>query len=187
MKILNTTQFISERMKIVPITNDELDKVKTYNYCPKTKDELKSIILKRVEKEGNECYLNDIDTFNITDMSGLFNGMVDFNGDISEWNVSNVTDMHGMFSYAESFNHDISKWNVSKVADMSGMFAHAESFNHDISKWKVSKVTDMNSMFAHAESFNHDISRWNVSDKADTGYMFYECPLNDNPPAWYKK
>lgn len=45
MKILNTNQFISERMKIVPISNDELDKVITYNYYPKTKYKLMSIII----------------------------------------------------------------------------------------------------------------------------------------------
>ena len=43
-----------------------------YIYHPKTKDELKDIINKRIESEGNECDLNDIDTSNITDMSNLF-------------------------------------------------------------------------------------------------------------------
>ena len=43
-----------------------------YNYHPKTKDELKDIIKQRIESEGNECDLNDIDTSNILDMSYLF-------------------------------------------------------------------------------------------------------------------
>jgi hypothetical protein len=33
-----------------------------------------------------------MDTSEITDMSGLFM-YIDFNGDISKWDVSNVTDM----------------------------------------------------------------------------------------------
>ena len=45
-----------------------------YNYYPKTKEELKDIIDQKIESEGNECNLNDIDTFNITDMSFLFEG-----------------------------------------------------------------------------------------------------------------
>ena len=61
-----------------------------YNYHPKTKDELKDIINKRIKSEGNECDLNDIDTSNITDMSWLFEHS-EFNGDISKWDVSNVT------------------------------------------------------------------------------------------------
>ena len=40
MKILKSKQFISERMKIIPITNDEFDKVKEYKeYCTFTEIE----------------------------------------------------------------------------------------------------------------------------------------------------
>ena len=35
-----------------------------YNYHPKTKDELNDIIKQRIESEGNECDLNDIDISN---------------------------------------------------------------------------------------------------------------------------
>ena len=36
-------------------------KVASYNYSPKTKKELKAIILKRIGEEGKEVDLNDID------------------------------------------------------------------------------------------------------------------------------
>jgi len=45
----------------------------------------------------------------------------DFNGDISEWDVSNVESMYSMFANSK-FNGDISRWNVSKVKDMRYMF-----------------------------------------------------------------
>ena len=77
-----------------------------YNYYPKTTDELKDIIDKRIKSEGNECNLNDIDTYNITDMSNLF-AYSDFNGNISKWDVSNVKDMKYMFEFS-IFNNDIS-------------------------------------------------------------------------------
>ena len=92
-----------------------------YNYFPGTKEELQDIIKQRIEKEGNEVSLNDIDVSNITDMSNLFEG-TDFNGDISKWDVSNVTNMNGMFVGCKSFNKDISNWDVSNVNDMSRMF-----------------------------------------------------------------
>ena len=57
------------------------NKVTNYNYFPETKKELKSIIKKRIEQEGSEVDLNDIDVSNITDMSYLFLRK-DFNGDI---------------------------------------------------------------------------------------------------------
>ena len=46
----------------------------------------------------------------------------DFNGDISQWNVSNVTDMGLMFYGCLSFNNDISNWNVSNVKYTNGIF-----------------------------------------------------------------
>ena len=109
----------------------------SYNYHPKTKDKLRKIIKQKIESEGNECDLNDIDTSNITDMSKLF-VYSHFNGDIYRWDVSNVTDMNSMFAYSK-FNGDISKWNVSNVTDMEGMFRFSK-FNSDISNWNVSNV-----------------------------------------------
>ena len=91
-----------------------------YNYHPKTRNELEDIINQRIESEGNECNLNDIDTSNITDMSGLFTSS-EFNGDISKWDVSNVESMWSMF-YCSKFDGDISKWDVSKVTNMGNMF-----------------------------------------------------------------
>ena len=92
----------------------------SYNYHPKTKDELRKIIKQKIESEGNECDLNDIDTSNITNMSYLFLES-DFNGDISKWNVSNVENMIYMFANSK-FNGDISKWDVSNVVYKSYMF-----------------------------------------------------------------
>ena len=71
MKSIN--QYITERLFI---------KKKTYNYFPETKEELKEIINNRIEKEGNEVDLNNIDVSIITDMSNLFEG-TNFNDFIS--------------------------------------------------------------------------------------------------------
>ena len=115
-----------------------------YKYFPETKDELKAIIDRRISKEGNGCNLNDIDTSLITDMSFLFY-TTDFNGDISEWNVSNVKEMFMMFAQSK-FNGDISKWDVSNVTTMSYMFSDSE-FNQDISNWKISNGCIMKYIF----------------------------------------
>ena len=115
-----------------------------YIYYPKTKDELEDIIKQKIESEGNECDLKDIDTSNITDMSWLFND-IEFNGDISKWDVSNVTNMESMFA-SSKFNGDISNWDVSNIRDMKYMFKNSK-FNGDISKWNVSNVTNNSDIF----------------------------------------
>ena len=46
----------------------------------------------------------------------------EFNGNISDWDVSNVTDMSGMFSNNKVFQGDISKWDISNVTDKRDMF-----------------------------------------------------------------
>ena len=130
-----------------------------YNYHPKTKHELKDIIKQKIESEGNECNLNDIDTSNITDMSWLFKDS-NFNGDISRWNVSNVKRMDNMFVDSE-FNGDISNWDVSNVTSMYGMFYKSE--------------------------FNGDISNWDVSNVKFKLYMFDECPIEEKYKPKFKK
>ena len=117
----------------------------SYKYRPKTKEELVEAIKKEIyEIQGSkdnpnwQADLNCIDISNITDMSFLFAsdehngyGLAEFNGDISNWNVSNVKDMEDMFFCSTEFNQDISNWNVSNVKNMSGMFWKSK-FNKEI-------------------------------------------------------
>ena len=89
---------------------------------PETMEELADMIKKEIEQNGNKCSLNHIDTNKITDMSFLFSkgtkfGLSNFNGDMSNWDVSNVTDMSHMFAHSD-FNGNISDWDVSNVKDM---------------------------------------------------------------------
>ena len=142
-----------------------------YTERPKNKDELVEIIEATISEEDNECNLNFIDTSKIKDMSYLFSdkyGFEDFNGDISQWDVSNVRYMREMFAES-AFNRDISKWDVSNVEDMSGMFMYSD-FNQDILKWNVSKVKNMEGMFLYSH-FNQDISDWDISNVKNTKDM----------------
>ena len=106
MKSINN--YISEKLVI----NKNAGKI-GYMYFPETKEELQNIIKQRIEKEGPECDLNDINVSKIDNMSYLFRKSK-FNGDISKWDVSNVENMSCMFE-SSKFNQDISKWDVSNV------------------------------------------------------------------------
>ena len=179
----NLSKYIQEKL-IIKKNRNVIKKNYNYNYFPKTREELKEIIEQRIFQEGNEVDLNDIDVSNITDMSGLFE-FLDFNGDISQWNVSKVKNMRLMFSESKSFNQDISDWNVSNVIDMSFMFNNCIKFNQDISKWDVSNTVDMSFMFNNCEAFNQDISSWNVSVVKDMSYMFHNCiKFNQDISKW---
>ena len=113
-------------------------------YTPKTKIELMALV------EDETIHLGDIDTSNITDMSGLFKIInrkrTDFSG-IEKWDVSKVTNMRYMFAHCYEFNQPLNSWDVSNVEDMNYMFSHCPNFNQDLSSWDVSKVEDMSGMF----------------------------------------
>jgi surface protein len=134
---------------------------------------------------GSNCDLNHVDVSKIRTMESLFSTLhiMDFNGNISEWDVSNVENMSNMFKHTK-FNGDISKWKTSKVKNMSGMFSNSQ-FNGDISKWDVSNVENMEDMFFRAE-FNGSISNWNVSKVENMRNIFCEsyvtCDLSDWKP-----
>jgi surface protein len=93
-----------------------------------------------------------------------------FNGDISQWDVSNVANMCCMF-WTSQFNGDLSKWDVSSVLDTHYMFYDSPFNNSSLRKWNVSSMEDMTCMFAMT-LFNGDLSEWKVSSTAKVHHMF---------------
>ena len=61
----------------------------SYSARPHHRDELIRLIKERIETHGKHCNLNDIDVSGIEDFSFVFKE-VDFQGDISQWDVSNA-------------------------------------------------------------------------------------------------
>ena len=152
----------------------------SYSCHPKTLEELREIIIQRIENDGSDCDLNDIDVSKIENMSYMFCAIgnkifEDFNGDVSMWNVSNVKNMECMFWGCVQFNGDMSEWDVSNVTDMSSMFSKCENFNGDISQWDVSSVIKMQEMFSGCKEFNCDLSDWNMSKVENIQEMFKGC------------
>lgn len=117
--------------------------------------------------------MNNWNTGNVTNMSGMFYLASNFNELIGNWNVSKVTNMYDMFFGATDFNRAIHNWNVSSVTDMGGMFENAVSFSQSIGDWDVSNVTNMANMFSGAVAFNQPIGNWEVSKVTNMGYLFY--------------
>ncbi len=146
-------------------------------FKPATRAELRYEIIRAIRARGNKVDLNYIDTSEITDMSGLFQNMSTFNGDVSTWNVSSVEDMSTMFNGASSFNKPLNKWNTSKVTSMNAMFRNAEAFNQPLNNWTVSNVVNMSYMFFNANLFNQSLNNWNVSSVENMEGMFASANL----------
>ena len=144
-------EFILEKLKINKIE---------IKYHPKSKDELKNIIIKEIEANGPNCSLNHIDVSNIDDMSFLFRGgdkykyysghpvLSGFDGDISGWDVSNVTDKHQCFIRTCENNIALLKSNVrvgTSIDDIviyiDGSYSSATTHNLDVTQTSHSAHT----------------------------------------------
>ncbi len=140
-------------------------------------------------KRAEAFDLVNLDTSNVRDMSSLFYTSTtkghNFNGNISNWDVSNVVDMEEMFVRAVAFNQDLSSWDVGNVTDMNNMFYHATVFNQNISSWDISSVTTMQNMFRGATAFYQDLSNWDVTG-INTTNMFLDTPMQDKY-EWHPK
>ena len=79
MKTIN--KYITEKLKIAKPKIKQ--SVIEHTLFPKSKGELKEMIKKEIEKNGNNCSLNHIDTSKIENMAELFVHSK-FNGDISQ-------------------------------------------------------------------------------------------------------
>ena len=104
----NLKQYITEKLKITK------DNSYSYKYFTETRDELKQIIKERIENEGPECDLNDIDVSQIKNMTTLFY-YSNFNGNISKWDPKNIIDSCYMFDGCSHFNQDLSNWNMQSI------------------------------------------------------------------------
>ena len=125
------------------------------------------------------------DLSGVTDMSEMFWGAYDFNGNLSSWDVSGVADMSYVFAFTEKFNGDISSWDVSKATNMTRMFASTSAFDGNLSSWNVSEVTDMSEMFTRTSAFDGDLSGWDVSGVTDMSEMFsFAKVFNGDISSW---
>ena len=100
---------------------------------------------------------------------------IDFDHDLSNWNVSKVKSMNNMFAYCSNFDQPLDNWDVSNVEDMSFMFCGP------LDNWDVSNVEDMSFMFCGAKEFNQPLNSWNTSKVKNMRGMFQECEFFNQP------
>ena len=129
--------------------------------------------------------LSQWDVSQVTNLDSTFAGCEKFNGDLSKWNVGNVTSMRYSFFGCDVFNANLSEWNVGRVVDMGDMLYGCYAFNSDLSRWNVAQVANMDQLFYNCWAFNADISKWNVARVTTMNRMFYGCKIfNANLSRW---
>ena len=132
------------------------------------------------------------DVSGVTIMEGVFHGCTNFNGDVSNWDVSNVISfgvqnygiVSAMFYGCTVFNGDITGWDTSSAILFYNMFVLASSFNQDISNWNTANVTNFYQMFYGASSFNQSLSSWDVTSATTMYSMFSNASSFNSPLNW---
>ena len=98
-----------------------------------TNETIKSIVYSEIDRLGNKADLNHIDVSQVTDMHSLFTTWnyqtLDFNGDISRWDVSKVESMVYMFRNS-AFRGDISQWAVRDDLAADSVFEESPASAH---------------------------------------------------------
>ncbi len=117
-----------------------------------------------------------LDVSHITDMSGMFQGLVDFNQDISGWDVSNVSNMNYLFKDCHSFNQDLSKWNTSTLTYSDSMFKYCTSFDQDLSKWDIRHFRGMNEL---VQIFNTRTNSMDTKNYTHAEEMLKGCRIRE--------
>ena len=123
--------------------------------------------------------MNNLDTSNVTDMSGMFFGCSSLTSiNLTGLDTSNVINMKDMFMDCTLLtNVDITGLNTSKVTSMRRMFMRCNNIqNLDLSNWDTSNVENMSMMFCRCTSLtNLNLSGWNTAKVDGMMQMFDRC------------
>ena len=141
------------------------------------------VIELKSSKSNKVNFNEDISSWDVSDvttMEGMFRNVA-FNQPIENWDVSNVTNMFRMFRDS-AFNQSLDSWDVSNVTNMGGMFVRTP-FNQPLGNWNVGNVTNMVGLFVSSQ-FNQPINTWDVSNVTNMSEMFIDTPFNQPVEDW---
>ena len=115
---------------------------------------------------------------NVRTMRYMFAGTTENIPDISVWDMTGeVEDVTGLFYQAINFNQDISPWDVQYITKMDYMFSYATSFNQGLIKdWIINSGASMFGIFHEATAFVNANGGCRYFDTVVQWNMF----LNDN-------
>ena len=130
------------------------------------------------------CTATDAPIITATSFYRMFRGCANFDGDLSNWDVSGVNSLNQMFYSCNAFTgKGLENWDISSADRIEYMFYNCPNFNGQIGGWDTSGVTTMRNTFRLCSIFNQDISSWDTSLVAYMNNMFegaseFNQPLN---------
>ena len=144
-----------------------------------------SYMFNRCEKLTNIKHLNYIQTSNVKNMCGLFNGCKELIESI-ELKAPNVEDLSIMFQGCKKLTKMKNSFGENKsLKDISGMFSGCSSLKKDINTGiaNTDKVTNVTGLFKNCENLEGlaDIGKWNMAKVEKYKGMFYGCKKLKEP------
>lgn len=127
---------------------------------------LYKIVRDEIEKLGNKADLNHIEVGSI---KNFFYGL-----------ESGAENFLGLFEDLD-FQGDVSRWDMSKAEITSAMFHGCKNFNCDISGWNLKNLKTARCMFRYCKNFDQDLSSWHLKKDVDNYYMFDGCDIEQHP------
>ena len=189
MKSLN--EYIIEKI-LINKKSKFINKIKV-----ESKDQLKSIIQERYNKNKLFIDLTDLDISELDDLSDIFYQFLVEVVDISGWDTSNVITMEDMFccckklkkiigienldvSKLEYTNHmfyecknlvelDLTNWNPISLEYASYMFYGCSNLKiiKNIENWQLPNIKSVRQMFYKCAKLDVDLSNWNLTNIKD--------------------
>jgi hypothetical protein len=155
-------------------------------------------VIETIPKYDNDSIRVAIQAYN---KSG-WNTIIEKYGDIQLWNVENVTDMTGLFTELDEFNADLSRWKPINVKSTNTMFSGCTKFNNGTQKgdppnplsWYMPKIETASNMFRKCTNLNVPIVFTGLYNLTETKRMFDECTnfnngaqqgKTPNPLSWF--
>jgi len=107
--------------------------------------------------ENFDSDLSGWDVSNVNDMGEMFKDCTKFTGKgLENWKPIKCEDMGCMFYNCVNFDSDLSGWNISNVEYMGEMFKNCTIFTgNGLDEWKPIKCKDISHMFDKCNSLNN--------------------------------
>ena len=129
--------------------------------------------------------LPNLDTSQVTNMSGMFDACGVKELDLSNWDTSKVTDMNSMFAGCTNLEKiNLKSFNTKNVTDMIAMFFQCNKLRKlDLSSFETPKLKKANEMFG-GDPHSIDYVDMRNFDNSQAGGIFetaYICKLTVGP------